>query len=156
MEKHRRIGFPENPEYVAELRAAPQFSWQEFIAGLTPSDEGSDSDLKALLAELCVSPSIYWYPGSGSDFRPLVLDVPNNGAGRRLLRTTCPDLTEDPVVFWMNDYADYYAEFPRFETQASESPYPNRWLSEERKAREEHQWDQWFGWGRYESKLAIA
>lgn len=156
MEKHRRIGFPENPEYVAELRAAPQFHWQEFIAGLVPIYQDARHSLKDLLESLTVSPSVYWYPGSGDDFRPLVLDVPNNAVGRRLFRTTCPDLHKDPVVFWMNDYSNYYADFPRYETQSSETPYPNRWLSEERKAREEHQWDQWFGWGRYESKLAIA
>ena len=156
MEKHRQIGFPKDPQYLAELRALSTFSWAEFVDGLMPIDPGSGSNLKDLLRRLQVSPSLYWYPGSGDDLRPLVLDVPNNAVGRRLFRTSSPDFENDPILFWMNDYFGYYAEFPRAGTEVSEVSYPSDWWPKEKKDFQAHQWDQWLGWGRYEAALEIA
>jgi hypothetical protein len=50
-------------------------------------------------------PAIYWYPGSGHDLVPLVLDMPRNPTGRRLF----PHLGSHqakPLLLWMNDYND--------------------------------------------------
>jgi hypothetical protein len=156
MDKHRRIGFPKDANYLEELRATPPFSWAEFVDGLIPIGDDVGTSLKSLLAQLRRPPSVYWYPGSGDDLRPLVLDVPNNALGRRLFRTSSPDLEGDPVIFWMNDYYHSYAAFPNLGAEASEVPYPPAWLPEEERLPLVHRWDQWFGWGRYESTLKIA
>lgn len=55
-------------------------------------------------------PGVYWYPGSGSDLTPLVLDLPNNPTGERLFPLLGPRQQgrekERGLVLWMNDHQD--------------------------------------------------
>lgn len=156
MEKHRRIGYARNPDYIAELRALEQFGWHEFIDGLVPVDQSVGSTLKEQLAQLHVRPSIYWYPGSGTDLRPLVLDVPNNAIGRRLFRVSNPDLSEDPIVFWMNDYSRHQADFPRHHREGSRTLLNLLAFRGELVSDYEFLCEQWRGWDRFETELEIA
>lgn len=57
-------------------------------------------------------PEIYWYPGSGNDMSPLLLDVPNNPTGRRLLRMGEKANEKPTILLWMNDYAELFNDFP--------------------------------------------
>jgi len=155
-EKHGSIGKAKDSNYLNRLRAAPRISWSRFIDGLTPTDGGTESKLRNLLGQLAVPPSLYWYPGSGEDLRPLVLDVPNNAIGRRLFRSSDPDLTGDPVIFVMNDYSSYIKNFPDKETQTSLAHWPSWWLPKDEQDRLIHLHYQWKGWGRYRSTLSIG
>ena len=56
-------------------------------------------------------PAIYWYPGSGDDLTPLVLDVPSNPTGRRLFPVAGVQQGR-PLLLWMNDFLDYHFGFP--------------------------------------------
>lgn len=65
-----------------------------------------------LLNELAnASPNIYWYPGSGDDLTPIVLDAPNNRTGKRLYPLRGNQQNE-PLILWMSDYADHLVNFP--------------------------------------------
>jgi len=57
------------------------------------------------------APDIFWYPGSGKDMVPLLLDVPNNPTNRRLYRINQKS-EEKPLLFWMNDYCESLKDFP--------------------------------------------
>ena len=64
-----------------------------------------------MLLELTTTPDICWYPGSGTDLVPLLLDVPVNPTGRRLLRMDHLQ-EEEPLLYWMNDYGETLGQFP--------------------------------------------
>lgn len=51
-----------------------------------------------------INASIYWYPGSGDDLVPVLLDRPDNFTGRRLWNGS--SISTNDVVLWMNDYSD--------------------------------------------------
>lgn len=81
--------------------------WHEFVEKLVPTNSAQPDGLRQHLRNIARKPSVYWYPGSGMDIKPLALDVPNNPLGRRLFRINEPDYAEDPVIFWMNDHGGY-------------------------------------------------
>jgi hypothetical protein len=83
----------------------------------------ANTPLLNLLKSLTSPPEVYWYPGCGQDFCPLLFDTPNNPLGFRLMRVEnhqtekadCIRLNESdkkPVILWMNDYLDTYTDFP--------------------------------------------
>ena|GEM_PF-3968805 len=100
----RRLERPARPVFSAVTEALP---WQTFLERLMPN---SSSELKTphhlhnLLARLKTKPSIYWYPGCGSDLAPLAFDVPNNPTGARLLRLGDECSEDRPTLLLMNDY----------------------------------------------------
>lgn len=127
-----------------------RLDWQSFLKGLEPTHSGQSTDLKDALRKIISKPSIYWYPGSGMDFKPLILDAPNNPTGRRLFRLNDPDFSTDPILFWMNDHSSYLVDAP--ESKSFKASY--RWLFEinEPEGDDEH----YEHWGRYGAALNIA
>ena len=73
---------------------APGFSWGEARTAIERA-----------------GPAIYWYPGSGNDLTPLVLDVPGNRTGGRLFPLAGSGQRR-PLILWMSDYAPAYRNFP--------------------------------------------
>lgn len=57
------------------------------------------------LREQAGDADVYWYPGSGRDLTPLMLDVPSNPSGRRVFRPGRTDASAPAQVLWMNDPA---------------------------------------------------
>jgi hypothetical protein len=77
-------------------------SFNDFIAALTPVENPISHHNQELLDQLRnLNPEIYWYPGSGKDYTPLMLDAPNNPTGRRLFRNNASD--DHPLLLWMTD-----------------------------------------------------
>ena len=83
-----------------------------FIADLEIKEcNGESPKIFNILKNMEFEPDVYWYAGSGNDISPLLFDVPNNPTGRRLL-TMEANAKEKPILLWMNDYANYLADFP--------------------------------------------
>jgi hypothetical protein len=125
-------------------------SWEDFVNGLTPKFDGQPTALKDQLARLSKKPAIYWYPGSGMDFKPLILDTPNNPTGRRLFRVSDPDHSADPILFWMNDHGSYLATEPQSKTLKADYSWSgddDDFFSENR---------QYERWAKYGARLEIA
>lgn len=94
--------------FIKKIRKANRdLLWSEFVERLVPVVASQPRGLRQHLENIVRKPSVYWYPGSGMDVKPLTLDVPNNLLGRRLFRINEPDYAEDPVIFWMNDHGAY-------------------------------------------------
>lgn len=85
--------------------------WKDFLNNLKPETNHQGSLLLESLSSLQTIPDIFWYPGSGKDLVPLLLDVPNNPTHERLYRIN-QESNEKPLLFWMNDYSDYLKDFP--------------------------------------------
>ena len=105
-------------------------NWQDFLRQLQtqPIDPNQGDVLLTKLASLPKAPDIYWYPGSGDDLTPLLLDVPNNPTGRRLCRMN-DNTDQNPVLLWMNDYSEFYQKYPDDTVLGKklESCYPEIW-----------------------------
>jgi hypothetical protein len=103
-------------------------SWQDFLGNLAPEDPSQGRVLNDKFIGLGAAPDISWYPGSGHDITPLLLDVPGNPTHRRLMRTL-REPEEQPLLLWMNDSADMYAEFPDPDILGREcvQQYPELW-----------------------------
>ncbi len=86
-------------------------NWNDFLNGLKPKNEHQESVLLEKLKNFPSSPDIFWYPGSGKDMVPLLLDVPNNPTHRRLYRIN-QSPKEKPFLYWMNDYCENLNDFP--------------------------------------------
>ncbi|SJM93175.1 hypothetical protein CRENPOLYSF2_3120002 [Crenothrix polyspora] len=76
--------------------------WHDFLNSLESESIDPDITLLLRLASMQTTPDIYWYPGSGTDLTPLLLDVPNNPLQRRLFRVN-QESEERPLLLWMND-----------------------------------------------------
>jgi len=131
-------------------REDKRLDWSGFLQGLEPANPGQKTDLKDALSRIVHKPSIYWYPGSGMDFKPLILDVQNNPTGRRLFRLNDPDYSKDPILFWMNDHSSYLAEAPEAKTLKASYCWPMD--KDEPQGEDEH----YNKWGRYGTYLDIA
>ena len=137
--------------FIARLKSEnKKLAWQAFVEGLIPKTSGQSSELKDSLRRLKKKPSIYWYPGSGTDFKPLILDAPNNPTGRRLFRLNEPDFTEDPILFWMNDHSSYLSAEPTKRAFKVRDNWP--WYIDKPDVDDGH----YDGWGMYGSELSIA
>jgi hypothetical protein len=91
-------------------------SWKTLIDSMVqlPMEDdivGCNRNEQTLKEVLEVDPAIYWYPGSGNDLAPLVLDVPRNPTKRRLFPLHGARQGK-PLLLWMNDYNDSFAGFP--------------------------------------------
>ncbi len=104
--------------------------WQTFWQNLRNQalDAQQGDSLLEQLASFDQPLDAFWYPGSGDDLTPLMLDVPNNPAGRRLLRLNGKPQS-NPVLFWMNDYSEDYQHFPGDDLLGRhwKSCYPELW-----------------------------
>jgi len=103
-------------------------NWRDFFNTLEPVTDQQGNRLLSRLLALESAPDICWYPGSDCDLVPLLLDVPGNPTGRRLL-TTNEDQEEKPLLLWMNDYSEYCKEFPEIELLGNtlNPSYPDLW-----------------------------
>ena len=108
-----------NPEYtvsrfIEELRSENmKFDWDKFLERLVPSDPNQSSTLWNHLKAINGKPSVYWYPGSGSDVNPIIYGDSDDPLSRQLLRIDNSASIENPILFWMNDLYDL---FERLET----------------------------------------
>lgn len=105
-------------------------SWKSLFEAARPGEPLAPRDAK-WWAELrgaieAAEPAIFWYPGSGEDFTPLVLDVPNNPAKQRIFPLTGPR-EQRPLMLWMNDYAPDYAQLPKRRGHCSQSANAQLW-----------------------------
>lgn len=124
--------------------------WRTFVEGLVPAAARQESELKNCLRQITSKPAIYWYPGSGLDFKPLILDAPNNPTGRRMFRLNEPDFSTDPILFWMNDHGPNWLNELQPKTFRAHYCWPiNR---DEPEGDDEH-YDKW---GRYGATLSVA
>ena len=85
--------------------------WKDFFNNLQPKPDSERNRLLNIILKLETVPDICWYPGSGCDLTPLLLDVPKNPTGRRLF-TVGNNHTEKPIMLWMNDYSGEFQNFP--------------------------------------------
>ena len=77
----------------------------DFLDTLQPEDHGAGGHLLEALKSEASNADLFWYPGSGRDLTPLLLDVPANPTGVRLFRPRGALIDGRPRVLWMNDYA---------------------------------------------------
>jgi hypothetical protein len=90
-------------------------SWKSLFESARLAADTSDAqqhwwrETRAMIER--ANPAIYWYPGSGNDLTPLVLDAPNNPTGQRLFPVAGPQ-QKRPIILWMNDYAPDHGSFP--------------------------------------------
>jgi hypothetical protein len=126
-------------------------SWGNFIDNLTALSP-SKPVLRDCLSKMDASPDIYWYPGSGTDLSPLILDVPNNPTGERLYRINDSDSDrKKPILLWMNDYSSHQPTFPRpgpMGIHYSRGSAALKW--------EYFGDDKWRGWSRYDTKIEVS
>lgn len=138
-------------KFIDRLKSdAARLSWADFIEGLIPRRDGQSTELKDQLARFTKKPAIYWYPGSGMDFKPLILDTPNNPTGRRLFRLSDPDHSADPILFWMNDHGSYLATEPQSKTVKADFSWSD---DDDYLFSENRQYERW---GKYGASLDIA
>ena len=83
-----------------------KLDWWEFLDRLVPSNINQSKILLNHLIALSVKPSIFWYPGSGSDTQPIFSEPQNNPLSARFLRIDNSASLQDPILFWMNDLHD--------------------------------------------------
>jgi len=83
----------------------------DFLGSFQAVVEGASSRLYQRLMKYAEHIDLYWYPGSGDDLSPLVLDVPGNPIGQRLLRMNADDAGRVSLLF-MNDYSKRHEHFP--------------------------------------------
>lgn len=80
-------------------------SWRTFMQCWQECSNSNASDLADIFERLAnADPDLYWYPGSGWDLTPLVLDTPNNPTEKRLFPLRGPKQTRE-LLLWMNDYS---------------------------------------------------
>ncbi len=102
--------------------------WKNFLKDLRPEIINRETSLLEKLSRFESAPDLFWYPGSGKDFVPLLLDVPHNPTGRRLYRTDS-EPEEKPVLFWMNDHDRSLKDFPDYGLlgKSFSPPYEELW-----------------------------
>jgi len=88
-----------------------QSDWQTLLRRLRPRSASQGDQLLRKLASFSFAPDIFWYPGSGADLTPLLLDVPDNPLCRRLLRIDQKSQGR-PFLLWMNDYSKSLENYP--------------------------------------------
>lgn len=86
-------------------------NWTNFMNNLQPDTSNQGRILLDRLSIFQSAPDIFWYPGSGQDLVPLLLDVPNNPTHRRLCRIDQKS-QEKPFLYWMNDCSKILNDFP--------------------------------------------
>lgn len=86
-------------------------SWASLFQSVRPCEPVGEGTAEVLRLIEKFDPMIYWYPGSGCDLVPLLLDVPDNPTGCRLYPLRGPD-QRGRIILWMNDYAEWNQEFP--------------------------------------------
>ena len=128
-----------NPEYtvsrfIEELRSENmKFDWDEFLERLVPSDPNQSSTLWNHLKAINGKPSVYWYPGSGSDVNPIIYGDSDDPLSRRLLRIDNSASIENPILFWMNDLHDLFERLETSKDSEDDSAYaPTYVLAEKR------------------------
>jgi hypothetical protein len=87
-------------------------SWQTLLSKwqMCPTLDSlrSPQEVERMLQEIAAAkPDVYWYPGSGSDLTPLVLDPPGNPTGKRLFPLRGPKQGKN-LILWMSDYLDAF------------------------------------------------
>lgn len=95
-------------------------SFDELLGTLRPANSHQSQRLLQTLKTNANNAELFWYPGSGRDLTPLLLDVPNNPAGVRLFRTEGEAGLngQRPRILWMNDYPSRSTGFPDNEPRA--------------------------------------
>jgi len=83
-----------------------KLDWWEFLDRLVPSNPEQSKTLLNHLISLSVKPSIFWYPGSGSDTKPNDFRHYSNSLSGRFLSIDNSSILQDPILFWMNDLHD--------------------------------------------------
>ncbi len=138
-------------KFIDQLKSeGKSLSWEDFVGGLIPTSEVQSSELKDCLSRFGKKPSIYWYPGSAMDLKPLILDAPDNPTGRRLFRLNEPNYEADPIIFWMNDHGSHLVGAP--ETRSFKASYSWPRNSDYPIGEDEH----YDGWGKYETDVSVA
>jgi len=84
-------------------------SLKDFLCDVRPAAVQQERKLLAYIIDNENDLLLHWYPGSGRDFTPLILDVPNNSIGKRLFRVNSGE-SEDRILL-MNDYSPLYEKF---------------------------------------------
>ncbi len=84
-------------------------SLKDILRNVRPADDQQERKLLARIIDNENDFLLHWYPGSGRDFTPLILDVPNNPIRKRLLRVNSGE-SEDRILL-MNDYSRSYEKF---------------------------------------------
>ena len=108
-----------------------KLDWWEFLDRLVPSNLDQSKTLWNHLKAISLKPSIFWYPGSGSDIQPIFSEPQNNPLSRRFLRIDNSAPLQDPILFWMNDLHDISKRIEK----------PNQDLEEILKKREDYIFD---------------
>ncbi len=137
--------------FVERLKKESQVrTWHSFVSALEPFEVAQPTKLRDTLSQMVRKPNIYWYPGSGMDFKPLILDVPSNPTGRRLFRLNEPDFARDPILFCMNDHSAYLSGEPKQKQFKADYSWPlNKYFT---KGDDRH----YEKWGRYGAELCLA
>ena len=92
-------------QFIEDLHTEnKKLDWWEFLDRLVPSNLDQSKTLWNHLKAISLKPSIFWYPGSGSDIQPIFSEPQNNPLSRRFLRIDNSAPLQDPILFWMNDF----------------------------------------------------
>ena len=98
--------YPEDTvtRFIEDLKSKnKKLDWWKFLDRLVPSNLDQSKILLNHLIALSVKPSIFWYPGSGSDIQPIFSEPRNNPLSERFLRIDTSTSLKHPILFWMND-----------------------------------------------------
>ena len=85
-----------------------RLEWSEFLNSLVPARPNQSHRLCDYLKEMHCKPLVYWYPGSGSDFNPIVDRSCNYPYFDKLLKIDGSSPVQNPMIFWMNDLRDIF------------------------------------------------
>lgn len=85
-----------------------KLDWWEFLERLVPSNPEQSKTLWNHLRATSVKPSIFWYPGSGSDTKPINFRHYNTPLSGRFLSIDNSSTLENSILFWMNDLEDIF------------------------------------------------
>lgn len=90
-------------DLVQSLDQIERISWKDFVQALKPVYARQGSRLKAKLGELKCKPDICWYPISGIDFGPLLLDSVTDFTRQRFLSASSLVFESGVTLLWLND-----------------------------------------------------
>ena len=96
-------------QFIEDVRSEnKKLDWWEFLEKLVPSNPEQSKTLWNHAKAISVKPSIFWYPGSGSDTKPIDLRHYSNSLSGRFLSIDNSSTLENPILFWMNDLEDVF------------------------------------------------
>ena len=96
-------------QFIEDVRSEnKKLDWWEFLEKLVPSNPEQSKTLWNHAKAISVKPSIFWYPGSSSDTKPIDFRHYSNSLRGRFLSIDNSPTLENPILFWMNDLDDIF------------------------------------------------